>query len=344
MGLSSRIMVTGGAGYVGCRLVPALLETGASVCVVDKMIFGDDGLDAVRDQIEIRQMDVRCLQAEDLAGFDAIVHLAALSNDPTAEFNPEANRMINLEATARLGRTARDAGVRRFVFASSCSVYYTESANGHIRNETHALDPKGPYSWSKLHAEIALLELACSTFSPVILRKGTVYGCSPRMRYDLVVNTFTRDAFAKRRLTVHAGGRTWRPLLHMSDAVDAYKTVLSADRSAIHGQVFNILSANHQVSAIAHEVKRTLEERHGVTLELDILPVGVSRSYRVTGEKFRDQLGVNLCRGIHEAVHEMWDASAKVDDLDNLIYCNISWLELLADMELRLKRMGGSPF
>ncbi len=337
-------MVTGGAGYVGCRLVPALLETGATVCVVDKMIFGDEGLDAVRDQIEIRQMDVRSLQAEDLAGFDTIVHLAGLSNDPSAEFNPEANRMINLDATVRLGQIARDAGVQRFVFASSCSVYYTESADGHVRDETHPLDPKGPYSWSKLHAEIGLLELACSTFSPVILRKGTVYGYSPRMRYDLVVNTFTRDAYAKRRLTVHAGGRMWRPLLHISDAVDAYKMVLSADRNAIHAQVFNILSANQQVSAIAHEVKRTLEERPGVTLELEILPVGVARSYRVTGEKFRDRFGVNLCRTIPEAVHEMWEASAKVIDLDNLIYCNISWLELLADMQLRLKRMGGGPF
>lgn len=337
-------MVTGGAGYVGCRLVPALVEMGASVCVVDKMIFGDDGLDRVRDRIEVRQMDVRALKAEDLVGFDAIVHLAGLSNDPTAEFNPEANREINFEATVRLGCSARDAGVERFVFASSCSVYYSESADGRIRDETMPLNPKSPYSWSKLQAEVGLLELACSTFSPVILRKGTVFGHSPRMRYDLVVNTFTRDAYAKRRLTVQAGGRMWRPLLHIADAVDAYKLVLTADRCSIHGEVFNALSSNHQVLAIAHEVRRVLEERPGVTLELDVLPVGVSRSYRVAGNKFSDRLGVNLCRSIRDAVGEMWDAAAQASDLDNQIYCNISWLELLVDMELRLKRMGGSPF
>jgi nucleoside-diphosphate-sugar epimerase len=287
-------------------------------------------------------MDVRLLTTDDLKKFDAVIHLAGLSNDPTAEFNPVANRVINYEATVRLGEMARDAGVERFVFASSCSVYYSECADGHIYDENHPVDPKAPYSWSKLQAELGLLELASTDFSPVILRKGTLFGFSPRMRYDLVVNTFTRDAYAKRRLNVQAGGRMWRPLLHISDAVDAYKAVLTADRDAVHGNVFNVVSGNYQVLAIAHEVRRALEER-GVTIELDITPVGVSRSYRVAGVKFHDYLGVELSRGIRDAVHEMWDASALVSDLNHPIYCNISWLELLADIECRLKRMGGSP-
>jgi nucleoside-diphosphate-sugar epimerase len=308
------------------------------------MIFGDHGLEGVRDCIEIRQMDVRSALPHDLVGFDAVLHLAGLSNDPTAEFNPQANRLVNFEATVRLGRMARDAGVQRFVFASSCSVYYTELADGHERDETYPVDPKSPYSWSKLQAEIGLLELACSSFSPVILRKGTVFGSSPRMRYDLVVNTFTRDAYTKRRLNVQAGGRMWRPLLHIDDAVDAYRNVLTADREAVHGQVFNVLSGNYKVLAIAHEVRRALEERLGIALEVDVLSVGVSRSYRATGRKLKESLGVNLCRGIRDAVHEMWEVAASTNDLDNPIYCNILWLELLADIECRLRRMGGSPF
>ena len=338
------IMVTGGAGYVGCRLVPALVEMGAHVCVVDKMIFGDVGLDGVRDRIEVRSLDVRRLVTSDFEDFYAVIHLAGLSNDPTAEFNRDANKTINYETTVRLGRMAREAGVERFVFASSCSVYYSDSADGNLLNESHPVDPKAAYSWSKRQAEIGLLELACADFSPVILRKGTVFGDSPRMRYDLVVNTFTRDAYAKRRLNVQAGGRMWRPLLHIGDAVDAYKTILTADRTAVHGNVFNVLSGNYQVLAIAHEVRRAVEERAGFTLELDIVPVGVSRSYRVAGDKFQNVLGVALSRGIRDAVHEMWDAAACVTDLNHPIYCNISWLELLTDIQCRLKQMGGSPF
>jgi nucleoside-diphosphate-sugar epimerase len=132
--------------------------------------------------------------------------------------------------------------------------------------------------------------------------------------------------------------------LHISDAVEAYKTLLTADRDAVHGHVFNILSGNYQVLAIAHEVRRALEERPGIALDLDIAPVGISRSYKVANQKFREVMGVELSRGIHDAVHEMWYDAANVSDLHHPIFCNISWFELLADIEGRLKRMGGSPF
>jgi nucleoside-diphosphate-sugar epimerase len=336
-------MATGGAGYVGCRLVPALVEMGAHVRVVDKLVFGDEGLTALRDRIELVPGDVRSLERADLQGFDVVVHLAGLSNDPTAEFNPGANERINLDATARLARLAKDAGVRRFIFASSCSVYYTETPDDRLRDETDPVEPKAPYSWSKRQAEMHVLDLASADFCPVVLRKGTVFGYSPRMRFDLVVNTFTRDAYAHKRLTVQAGGRMWRPLLHIADAVDAYKCVISADEARVRRQIYNVVSENYQVLAIAHEVRRALEERCRLDVDLSIQPVGVSRSYRVDGRKFRETFGVPLSRGIPGAVHEMWEALTKLDDLHSPIYCNISWLELLADMECRLRRMGGSP-
>lgn len=336
-------MVTGGAGYIGCRLVPALVNRGAYVLVVDKMIFGEDGLNGVRDHIDVRHADVRSLRVADLKGFDAVIHLAGLSNDPTSEFNPAANQAINFRATAQLARSAKEAGVKRFVFASSCSVYYTESADGGIRIETDHINPQRPYSWSKHQAERSLLELTDSDFCTVVLRKGTVFGCSPRMRYDLVVNTFTRDAFVKRRLNVQAGGRMWRPLLHIDDAVDAYISVLKADPSLVCGQIFNVLSGNYQVLAIAQEVRLALERKSGIKLELDVQPTGLSRSYQVDGRKFCDTFGVALSRSVSDAAKEMWDVVVTTSDLDNPIYYNIEWLELLTDMERRLKQMGGGP-
>ena len=176
---------------------------------------------------------------------------------------------------------------------------------------------------------------------------GTVFGHSPRMRFDLVVNTFTRDAYANRRLSIHAGGRMWRPLLNIDDAdyCGAYKAILTADEDSIRGQVFNVLTCNCQVLTLAHEVRRVLEEKRGIRLELDVQPGGVARRYRVAGKKFRETLGGGEQSGsISDAVLEMWDMLGADIDLENPIYYNIRWFEILCDMERRLKMMGGSAF
>ncbi|UCE58144.1 MAG: SDR family oxidoreductase [Phycisphaerales bacterium] len=337
------ILVTGGAGYIGCRLVPALLQAGHSVCVVDMLQFGDDGLAACRDKIDLIPGDVRTIAPQMLDGFDAIVHLAGLSNDPTAEFNPEANKAMNLDGTLRMATLAKERGVRRFVFASSCSIYYTQTPDDDLRDEEYPVNPQAPYSWSKRQAEIGLMELTDHNFCPLALRKGTVFGHSPRMRYDLVVNTFTRDAFAKRRLSIHAGGRMWRPMLHIDDAVEAYQAALTAPEEAVRGQIFNVLSDNFTVLKLAHEVRRTLEGHKGIRLDVDIQQVGISRSYRVNGDKFREVIKFAPSHPINAAVDEMWDILECGVDIDNPIYYNIRWLELLCDMERRLRAMGGSP-
>ncbi|MBI4718390.1 MAG: SDR family oxidoreductase [Planctomycetes bacterium] len=338
------ILVTGGAGYIGCRLVPALLDAGHKVRVVDKLVFGADGLAALKDRFDLVAADVRTVGGEVLSGMDAVVHLAGLSNDPTAEFNPAANKAMNTDATIRLGKLAKEHGVRRFVFASSCSIYYTLSPDNELRHEEYPVNPEAPYSWSKRQAELGLLALADASFCPVMLRKGTVYGQSPRMRYDLVVNTFTRDAYAKRRLTLHAGGRMWRPMLHIDDAVAAYLIALQAAEKNVHGQIFNVLSDNYQVRQLAHEVRRTLEGDKGIRLDIDLQQVGVSRSYRVDGGKMREALGFAPRHSINNSVDEMWDALESGVDIENPIYYNIRWLELLCEMESRLKAMGGNVF
>ena len=338
------VLVTGGAGYIGCRLVPALLDAKHHVRVVDKMMFGDSGLAPWKDRVELLSDDIRTVGAEALKDIDAIIHLAGLSNDPTSEYNPEANKSMNTDATIRLGRLAKDNGVKRFVFASSCSIYYTLSPDNDMRKEDHPVSPQAPYSWSKHQAELGLMALAGNGFSPVALRKGTVFGQSPRMRYDLVVNTFTRDAYAKRRLTLHAGGRMWRPMLHIDDAVQAYLAMLEAPEKVIHGQVFNVLSDNFTVLHLAHEVRRTLEGHKGIRLDIDLQQVGVSRSYRVDGERIKERVGFKPAHEIGGSVDVMWDALESGVDIDNPIYYNIRWLELLCDMEARLKAMGGKVF
>lgn len=338
------VLVTGGAGYIGSRLVPALLAAGHHVRVVDKLVFGDDGLASCRDKIELIAGDVCSVGVKELADIDAIIHLAGLSNDPTAEYNPAANTAMNRDATIRLGELAKEHGVKRFVFASSCSIYYTLTPDDELRTEKFPVDPKAPYSWSKREAEIGLFKLTDSNFCPVALRKGTIFGQSPRMRYDLVVNAFTRDAYAKRRLTLHAGGRMWRPMLHIDDAVSAYLAALEAPEKVVRGEIFNVLSDNFQVIQLANEVRRTLEGHKGIRLDLDLQDVGVSRSYCVDGSKVREAIGFKPEHDISSAVDEIWDSLEHGIDMENPIYYNIRWLELLCDMEARLKAMGGKVF
>ncbi|MHC5038737.1 MAG: NAD-dependent epimerase/dehydratase family protein, partial [Planctomycetota bacterium] len=239
-----KVLVTGGAGYIGARLVPHLMENGHDVAVMDKLVFGQDALKPHLDRVPLTVRDIREAQVSDFKGVDGVVHLAGLSNDPTAEFNPPANLAINRDGTEHVAKMAKEAGVPRFVFASSCSIYYTLEPDDTFRDEVYPVDPKAPYSLSKYEAEKAVLALASDDFSPVFLRKGTVYGQSERMRYDLVANTFTKDAFDRRLLTIHAGGRMWRPMLSLEDTVEAYRLALEAPQEKVHGQVFNILTDN----------------------------------------------------------------------------------------------------
>jgi nucleoside-diphosphate-sugar epimerase len=188
------------------------------------------------------------------------------------------------------------------------------------------------------------MSLADDDFSPVMLRQGTVFGPSARMRYDLVINTFTKDGFADRRIIVHAGGRMWRPMLHIDDAVDAYVAAIEAPRDKVHNQVFNVLSENYRILDIAYQVRHVLEQQKGIRLHLQIQQVGTSRSYRVDGSKFKQVVGLASERSIASAVDEIWNKLEEGTEYDHPIYYNIRWLELLCDMQRRLKVMNGRVF
>lgn len=337
------ILVTGGAGYIGCIAVRQLLDKGEAVRVFDKLYFGDDGLAEVRDKIELVQGDIRTFDPAVLDGCDAVLHLAGLSNDPTAEFNPKANEEINTTGTRVVAEACKARGIKRFVNASTCSIYDLGFyAPDFLRDEESEVRPRAAYAVSNHEAERVLLDMADDAFCPVILRQGTVYGWSPRMRYDLVVNTFVRDAIAKGVLTVHCGGEMWRPLVDVTDLCRVYIACVEAPDDTIHGKIFNVVGKNYRILELAHWVREALKPVKKVEIEVDYTTYK-TRSYRVSGERIQTVLGVKPLVGVKESVEHML---RKIDehnqmDLYNPRYYNIEWMTLLSDMEQTLKRIGG---
>jgi nucleoside-diphosphate-sugar epimerase len=336
------ILVTGGGGYVGSLLVPELLALGESVRVVDLFWF-DHRLDP-HPRLETVKGDIRRPDAAWLDGVTAVIHLAGLSNDPTADFAPALNAESNVQATRELAelvakRSAKSNQDCRFVFASSCSVYYTEmgEVDGDVRpkREESLASPTANYSKTKRLAELELLKLAAEYphFCPVILRKGTLFGPAPRMRFDLVVNTFTLHAWHKRQLTVHGSGESWRPLLHVRDAVDAYLYSLAAPIEKVRAQTFNVLKKNYRTLELAHWVSEILEQHRKVQVlvKRDRSITTGARSYYVLGEKMARDLGFLAERGTTRSVLDIWDALERGDygdqPQDNPSYFNIRWLK-----------------
>ena len=328
------VLVVGGAGYLGCVLVEELLARGYSVTVFDRLFFGEDGLRGVRDRIRLITGDIRCPPASAFEGIGAIVNLGGLSNDPTAEYNPEANHQMNAVATRTLAEAAVRHNIPRYVFASSCSIYdvgVVDEERDVVLTEDAVVQPRAAYAVSKLEGERALLSLLSDRFSPVILRMGTLYGFSPRMRYDLVVNTFVKDALQKGCVTLNYGGQMWRPLVDVRDAARAYITALEADASLVAGQIFNVVAANFRISELALHVRAALEEI-GVAVEIKsaFRYAGV-RNYRVSGKKIFNALGFRPVISVRESVHNMVEKIREYGylDFDNDRYYNIRWMKLL---------------
>lgn len=333
------ILVTGGAGYIGCILVEELLRRGKKVRVYDKLYFDADGLNAHLDQIELIQGDVRNFDPAVLDGVEGVIHLGSLSNDPTAEFDPKANWEINYEGTMRVAEACKAKGVSRFTFASTCAItgFHLEG----IATEESPPNPQSEYARSKWEAEKSLQELADRNFSPVCLRQATVYGFSPRMRWDLVVNTFTKDAFQKGRLTVFHGGDMWRPLVDIRDVADAHILCLEAPAEKVRGQVFHVVHRNFRILELAHWVKEILRPLKNVEVDV-IFGTAEYRSYRVSGEKMRKVLGFQPQRTAEQAVRQIYDilSTGRYNDFSNPKYYNIEWMKLLVEMESRIHRIG----
>jgi nucleoside-diphosphate-sugar epimerase len=336
------ILVTGGGGYVGSLLVPELLALGERVRVVD--LFWFEHRLAPHPGLELINADIRSADPAWLEGVKAVIHLGGLSNDPTADFAPELNAESNVQATRRIAeivarRSEATGQDLRFLFASSCSVYYTAAqesdADLQPKLEDSPAAPGANYSKTKRLAEIELLSLGeqYPHFCPVILRKGTLYGHAPRMRFDLVVNTFTLHAWVHHQLTVHGSGESWRPLLHVRDAVDAYLYCLVAPLPKVRNQVFNVLRKNYRTLELAHWVAEIIEQHRKVPIQVkrDRTVEFGSRSYYVLADRIERELGYRAERGTTKAVLEIWDAlerGAYGDrPQDNPVHFNIRWFK-----------------
>ena len=335
-----RVLVTGGAGYIGCVLSERLLDRGYEVRVLDRMYWGEEPLAGVRDRLELVVADVRQMPADALADVDCVIHLAGLSNDPTAEYDPEANWQMNAIATEALGRACVEAGIERLVFASSCSLY--DGLPPGMHDEQTAIDPRGAYATSKRYGEERLLELVDEGLCPAILRNGTVYGFSARMRFDLVVNTFVKDALLNERLDLHGGGWMWRPLVDVKDVADAMIAVLEAPADAVRGEVFNVLHSNYQIRELAMLVAGSVQLL-GRTVSLAERPLPpLTRSYECSNAKLSGRLGFNPTHSVVEAVSDLLGRIDLADraKLSDPRHYNIRWLELLNEVGPRIERFG----
>ena len=327
------VLVAGGAGYVGSVLVPKLLDRGYRVRVLDRLYFGDESLAAVRDRLELVVADIRDVPAEAWDGVDGVINLAGLSNDPTAEFNPEANWQMNALATETLGAECVRRGISRFVFASSCSLY--DGLPPGMHTEEAPIEPRAAYATSKRYGEEALVRLAEDGLCPVILRNGTVYGWSPRMRFDLVVNTFVKDALLNGALTLHGGGWMWRPLVDIRDCADAMIAAYEAPEEKVRGEIFNVVHSNYQIRELALIVAGSVQ-LSGRTVRVEEAPApALTRDYECANAKLSTTLGFIPRRSVLEAVTDLLtriDPNDRAHLTDPRCY-NIRWLELLHEVK-----------
>jgi nucleoside-diphosphate-sugar epimerase len=250
-----RILVTGDKGYIGAVMVPMLVREGHTVVGLDSDWFEDSAFGKPLGAAPSNKKDLRDVQASDLEGFDAVVHLAGLSNDPLGDLNPQLTYEINHVASVRLAKLAKEAGVKRFLFSSSCSTYGAAGGEA-LLNEEAEFRPVTPYGRSKVLVEQDVVKLADSNFSPTFLRNATAYGVSPRLRFDLVLNNLVAWAFTTGRIYIKSDGTPWRPIVHIEDISRAFIAVLNAPRDSTHCQAFNVgrTEENYQIRDLAQIV------------------------------------------------------------------------------------------
>jgi nucleoside-diphosphate-sugar epimerase len=329
-----KVLVTGHHGYIGSIVAHMVAEAGYEVVGLDTFFYR--GCDFLSDlgRVEERRADIRDLTPADLAGFDAVVHLAALSNDPLGDLNESWTYDVNYEGTLHLARAAKEAGVSRFVFSSSCSMYGASSRDD-VLDEDAPLRPLTPYAESKVRSEEGLAELAYSDFSPVSLRNATAYGVSPRLRLDVVLNNLVGWAFTTGRIRLLSDGSSWRPIVHVRDCGRAVLGALAAPRETIHAQAFNVGASteNYQIRDLAALVHEELPE---CEVELAKGAVADPRSYRVDFRRFErafpdHQPEWNARRGTAELATAYREVGLTWEDFDGPRYTRLKHLQRLLD-------------
>lgn len=321
-----KVLVIGGAGYLGCVLVPMLLKKGYRVRILDNLMYGSDHLKCITSDknCELLEGDIRNISTlvKALSDIDAVINLAAIVGDPACKNDPESAIETNYLANKAVAEACKYFQINRFVFASTCSVYGQMDGNEEL-TENSPLNPISLYAKSKIQSEEGILDLMDENFSPTILRMGTLYGYSPRMRFDLVANAMAKTAITNKRISVYAGGKQWRPMLNVSDAADAYIKCLEAPLERVRGEIFNVGSKeqNHQIVEIAQIVKRILPESQLIIEENSSDP----RNYLVSFSKIQQVLNFKAKKTIEQSTKQIYQAikSGKIKNVNDAKYYNV---------------------
>lgn len=317
-----KILVAGGAGYVGSVLVPNLIEHGYEVDIIDLLWFGNN----LPENVNVIQKDLFRCKKEDLEIYDQVIFLAGLSNDPMAEYDPSKNFIYNAALPSYLAYIAKEAHVKRFIYASSCSVYgYTIDE---LYDEKSPTISSYPYGISKLQGERGVLQLCDDNFSAIALRKGTISGYSPRMRFDLIVNTMFKFAMKEHRIVI-TNPSIWRPILDIRDAVNAYIRAIQANYS-ISG-IFNVSTDNYTVGQVGDLVKNEVEAKTNKKINLEIKDIQDFRNYKVTIDKAKTNLGYQPRYSINEVINSLFEHQNEFGDFENSNYYNIKIFKKLVN-------------
>jgi nucleoside-diphosphate-sugar epimerase len=324
-----KVFVTGGAGYVGAVLVPKLLNKGHHVKVLDLYIYGEDVLDSVKNHPNLIQikgdMRDRALLEKEIPGYDTVIHLACISNDPSYELDPGLGKSINYDAFVELVDVSKKSGVRNFIYASSSSVYGIKEESE--VTEDLPLEPLTDYSKYKVKCEDVLLKEAADNFIVTIIRPSTVCGYSPRMRLDLTVNILTNHAINKGEITVF-GGEQKRPNLHIEDMTDLYVYLLELPDERIQKKIYNAGYENYKVKDIAEMVKKTI----GPNITIKTVSTNDNRSYHVSSRKIKEELGFVPKHTIEEAIADLkkaFDDGKIPNSMDDIKYYNIKIMQAI---------------
>jgi len=327
-----KVFIPGGAGYVGSKLIPALLQKDYEVVVYDLFLYGENVFDDLenKNNLTLIKGDIRDLDKIEKAvkGCDAVIHLACISNDPSFELNPILGKSVNLDSFKPFVEICKKHKIKRFIYASSSAVYGIKSEEN--VTEEMSLEPLTDYSRFKIECEKILLKHMDEDFECCILRPATICGYAPRQRLDVIVNILTNNAYNKGIIKV-LGGKQLRPNLHIGDMVRAYITVLEASKEKVHGEIFNVGFQNFSVLEISEMVKNIVSKKRKV--ETKIVPTNDNRSYHISSDKIEKRLGFKASYTINDAIESLIEAFEQKklkDSLTNKLYFNIETMKAVS--------------